>query len=75
MHRPDGVIYYLDEEVVLGTFQEPPGLLTALHATFLEDASHLVSIPPLATAPERQWLFFAERSVLSLAVFLPPSSK
>lgn len=50
----DGAIYYLAQEVIVGTFQEPTELLIALHAIFPEDASCLGFTPPAATAPERQ---------------------
>ena len=34
---PGGAVYYLAQEVILNTFQEPPGLPTACCATFPAD--------------------------------------
>jgi len=42
---PGRAVYYFTQEVILDTFQEPPGLPTAYHDNFLTEVG-VVEVPP-----------------------------
>jgi len=52
---PGGAVFYLAQEVILDTFQEPPELPTAHHASFPADV-RVVEFPQQDKSLQSQYL-------------------